>query len=649
MISLWTIPALPLFGALLCTCIHFWNLNRENSSQAKERAGWVASFFVLSAFGSAIWFATQLQNTGALSESMGTWIETFQFKIPIGLHFDWLSGSLCLVITGVGSLIHLYSIAYMHGESGVARYFACLNLFVAAMLLLVLADSLPLLFVGWEGVGLCSYMLIGFWHEKTGPPEAGQKAFVVNRIGDLGFLIGIFYLFAKTGHLDFAGINQAAADQVLLPSAATIGGILLFIGAIGKSAQIPLYVWLPDAMAGPTPVSALIHAATMVTAGVYLLARASTLFAASAVVLPIVALVGLITALIAASMALVEKDLKKVLAYSTVSQLGFMFIGAGVGAFQAAGFHLITHAFFKALLFLAAGSVIHAMSGEQNIFKMGGLRKKLPITHFCFLIGALALAGAPPLSGFVSKDAILWASVEHNTPLHWGIWALASLCSWMTAFYSIRVYLIVFWGKENYGHETHPHESPSLMTVPLVILSVFAALGGLLDLPQALTHHAGWLSERLGPLFAPAWTLFGKWKYSTPLEHSQEFLFIGISALVALTGMGLAWLIYSRSQGAPAERAAAKFHGFYKLWSHHYWVDELYNFFIVSPLRLFSFACSLWDHFIIDGAVNLLRDGAISTAQSLKKLQTGHVQSYGVWIGLGVFLVLMLAGGLIRL
>lgn len=644
MLSLWILPTLPLLGAAICLFFHLREGKQSVSGERNALPGFVASFCVLAAFGAAFSFVTSIPAEGsrAITASLGDWIQAGSLSIPLNLRLDWLSGMLCLVITGVGGLIHLFSISYMKEEAGFARYFASLNLFVASMLLLVLGDSLPLMFVGWEGVGLCSYLLIGFFYEKEAPPHASQKAFVVNRIGDLGFLIGIFYLWSKLGALDFPSIQAGAVAGKLTSTEATIAALLLFTGAIGKSAQIPLYVWLPDAMAGPTPVSALIHAATMVTAGVYLVCRTSALFALSEIALPLVAAIGVATALYAATMALVERDIKKVLAYSTVSQLGFMFLGAGAGAFQASVFHLVTHAFFKALLFLAAGSVIHAMHGEQDIFKMGGLRKKLPITHLTFLIGVLALGGLPGLSGFISKDAILWGVAHHNSAFHWLLWSAATLTSAMTAFYSMRLYLLVFHGEPRFGHEKHPHESPFLMAAPLVVLAALAVAGGALGLPEGVFHHPSWIDTKLVPLFGSAISIANRTLHAT-LPHEKEILFIAISAAVALAGLAFAFSIYRKAGWPAAERAKANFPEIHRAWSAHYWVDEGYRMLVVSPLRLFAIGCSLFDLFVIDGLVNLFGHAAEATSRGLRRLQTGHLQNYALWFGLGAAALLFAA------
>ena len=641
MLSLWTIPALPLVGAALCLFVHILR-SRPGTKPGSDRwLGGAASSFVLLSFGSTLWFVWNSWPKAPTVSFVADWIQAGGVSIPIALRLDSLSATLCLVITGVGGLIHIYSIDYMKGDRGFARYFACLNLFAAAMLILVLADNLPLMFVGWEGVGLCSYLLIGFWYEKGIPAEAGQKAFVVNRVGDLGFLIGILYLYLSFGQLDFDAITRGALEGKIGPSVATVTSLLLFAGAIGKSAQIPLHVWLPDAMAGPTPVSALIHAATMVTAGVYLVCRLSALFAASGVALLVVAGVGAATALFAATMALVERDIKKVLAYSTISQLGLMFLGAGAGAFQAATFHLVTHAFFKALLFLAAGSVIHAMEGEQDLFKMGGLRKKLPLTHATFLVGALALAGCPPLSGFVSKDEILWNAARHDTSTFWVLWSAASITSLLTAFYSMRLYMLVFHGKGRFDPAVHPHESPFLMRGPLLLLAAASALGGAVNLPAAIFHGAGWLGEKTRTVFQEAWSLLAR-RPQQPLGEEKEILFIALSAAIALAGIGVAILFYRGPGWTGARTWKERLPGLFQLWSAHYRVDEAYQIAVVAPLRLASIAASVFDAFVIDGLVDLSGSAARAAGNAVRRFQTGRIQTYALWAGAGAVVFLAL-------
>jgi NADH-quinone oxidoreductase subunit L len=564
-----------------------------------------------------------------LSAHFWDWIRAGSLRVPFAFTLDRLSGVMCLVVTGVGTLIHVYSIGYMRDDPGIARYFAYLNLFMAAMLVLVLADNLVLLFLGWEGVGLCSYLLIGFWYKDLANCAAGVKAFVVNRIGDAAFLVGIFLVFTTFGTHDFATMNAAAAGKD--PSATFWIALLLFIGATGKSAQIPLYVWLPDAMAGPTPVSALIHAATMVTSGVYLLARLGGLYLAAPAALGIVAVIGVLTAALGALIALTQTDIKKVLAYSTVSQLGYMFFAAGMGAFGIAVFHLVTHAFFKALLFLGAGAVIHALHHEQDMRKMGGLGRKLPGTAAVFSIGALALAGFPLTSGFFSKDAILETAMErsfhHGFHAGWFLlWALGFLTAILTAFYAFRQVSLIFLGEHRgagesaHGGSHRVHEPPAVMMVPLYILAALALAGGFLAVPafvggEAAAHHeggaAGWL---LGSLAAIG----------------------GIAAALTLYhGMpGLRARITSRPEARWFHRAShAKFR-----------VDEAYDALVVRPFKLLSLVLFyVVDRALIDGI--LVRGSSLAVLAAgavFRKLQTGRILSYTALFVTGVIGILTL-------
>jgi NADH-quinone oxidoreductase subunit L len=559
---------------------------------------------------------------------------------------------MLLVVTGIGFLIHLYSIGYMahEDEQGFARFFAYLNLFTGMMLLLVLGGSLPVLFVGWEGVGLCSYLLIGFWYDrmfdaKTGMTcaDAGRKAFIVNRIGDAGFILGTLLLLSVTGTTEI----QKILGTSLSPGVATAAALLLFVGVCGKSAQIPLYVWLPDAMAGPTPVSALIHAATMVTAGVYLLARMGGLYLQSPQALLVVAVVGALTALFAATIGIAQTDIKKVLAYSTVSQLGYMVLGAGVGAFGAGVFHLMTHAFFKALLFLGAGSVIHALSGEQDIMKMGGLRKRLPWTHATFLVAVLAIAGVPPLAGFFSKDAILWSALSspHGSRVLWGIGVLTA---GLTAFYMMRLYLLVFGGTSRLSHEAehHLHESPAVMLLPLIVLAIGSCVAGFVGVPRWLGGYASHIAaaER-GVLLT-------------------ENLAMGVTILASAAGLLLAWLLYAQRADRPRRLAAAA-PGLHRLVQDAFRVDALYGLLVVRPYARLAQALAWADSRVVDGVVNgaaLVTLGSSYTSRAfdlgvvdglvnlsgwtarrvsvgLRRLQGGVVQSYATAMVAGLFVL----------
>jgi NADH-quinone oxidoreductase subunit L len=549
---------------------------------------------------------------GALRDQVYRWLEAGDLRVDAALRLDALSAVMVLVVTGIGFLIHVYSVGYMHGDRGFTRYFAYLNLFITAMLILVLADSLPLLFVGWEGVGLCSYLLIGFWYDKVENAIAGKKAFLVNRIGDAGFLLGIFLLARTVGTLEIA----ALADHVDRLRAATIGGfavptivgVLLLFGATGKSAQIPLYVWLPDAMAGPTPVSALIHAATMVTAGVYMVARLHVVYDLAPAALACMAAVGAATALLAAVIATAQTDIKKVLAYSTVSQLGYMFLGLGVGVPGAAIFHVVTHAFFKGLLFLGAGSVIHAMSGEQDVQRMGGLRRHLPVTFATMAVGTLAIAGVPPLSGFFSKDEILWSAFAgpHPQPVCGAVGYLAAL---LTAFYMGRMFCLTFLGGCRAGEHArhHLHESPAIMTLPLVVLAVLAAAGGWLPVAHLVERVTG----------------------AQHLPHAPAGLLVLASA-IALAGLVLAYVGYVVRPGLPA-RLAAALGGGYQLVRDKFRIDELYDRAIVRPVFWAAdVAARQLDPDVIDGVANGAGALVVRTSALWRRAQTGNVQHYAL-------------------
>ena len=553
------------------------------------------------------------------------WISGGDLNVNIGFKVDALTTVMLLVITGVGFLIHVYSIGYMHGDEGYTRYFAYLNLFVFAMLILVLGNNYLMMFVGWEGVGLCSYLLIGFWYDKQSATDAGKKAFIVNRIGDFGFLLGMFTLFFVFNSLDFTSIFSEAEAKgdvaVLGVNGIGLATMLLFIGAIGKSAQLPLYVWLPDAMEGPTPVSALIHAATMVTAGVYMIARSAVLYNLAGTGM-VVAWIGVLTALFAAIIALKQNDIKRILAYSTVSQLGYMFVGVGVGAYVSGIFHLVTHAFFKGLMFLTAGSVMHAMANELDIRKMGGLRNKLPITHATFLVGALAIAGAPFLSGFWSKDEILHSA--------WGsskiIYIIGLATAFLTAFYMFRLIFVTFYGKSRVEPEvaSHIHESPRVMWLPLAILAVPAALIGLL---LGVGGHHSWFhhfTENVTGLKGEA-------------PEGSAIPFMIISSIVGILGIAYAWTRYK--DRAPSEEPA---NALQKLVANKFYVDEIYNTFIVQPIKNAShfLLWKLFDVGIIDGIVNGVAALIRVIGGLFRRLQTGVVQAYilSMVIGIVIFL-----------
>lgn len=567
------------------------------------------------------------------------WIHVFEFKVNFGFIIDPLSSLMTLIITGVGTLIHLFSTSYMSHDERPAKYFAYLNLFVFNMLILVLGDSLLTMFVGWEGVGLCSYLLIGFWFKDSDKAAAGMKAFVTNRVGDAAFLIGMFILFASFGTLNFYELNALAPStpEVGWLGAVTLGTLFLFIGATGKSAQIPLYVWLPDAMAGPTPVSALIHAATMVTAGVYMIVRLNPLFFAAPNTMMIIAVIGAFTALLAATIGITQTDIKKVLAYSTVSQLGYMFLAVGVGAFTAGMFHLMTHAFFKALMFLGSGSVIHAMHEEQDIRKMGGLKKYMPITHLTFVLGWLAILGIPPFSGFFSKDEILWLSFA--SPLgHKALWFVGLVTAGMTAFYMTRLMTLTFWGKSRVPKDVHPHESPALMTIPLIILGVLSLVGGLIGIPHVISavlpgHPPNLFSDWLAPLIRPIPNM----GHADPMI---EWALMGTSVLVAAISATIAYRMYSGTSNS-AEKLSQKIEPVYRVVSNKYFVDEFYRDSLIQPLV--NLSRNLWyyvDVHFIDKATYLVSDLTKGGGSFVRSFQNGNFQQYALYVGLGVVVAL---------
>ena len=567
------------------------------------------------------------------------WITAGSLSIGVSFQVDQLSILMTLIVTGVGSLIHLYSIGYMHGDKGFWRFFTYLNLFIFAMLTLVLADNFLLMFVGWEGVGLCSYLLIGFWYEKnfekgtTG--DAAKKAFIVNRIGDFGFLLGMFLIFTTFGSLNFDTVFSAASVFGRGDATMTWITLLLFLGATGKSAQIPLFVWLPDAMAGPTPVSALIHAATMVTAGVYMVARSSILFALSPITMEVVAIVGALTALFAATIGLVQNDIKKVLAYSTISQLGYMFLALGVGAFAAGLFHVMTHAFFKALLFLGSGAVIHAMHDEQDIQKMGGLKRFLPTTYKTFLIGAIAIAGIPPFAGFFSKDEILWKAFSDGSPI---LWIVGALGAGLTALYMFRLVSLTFEGEPRFDqNQTHPHEAPKTMTVPLIILATLSVIGGFIGIPESL-GGGNRFEHFLEPIFARTQS---KMILSYHEVSAIEYILMALSVGIAATGIFFARRVYLERKEI-ADRISTRFAGFYKMLLNKYYVDEIYNALIVSPTVKGS-EYLLWKRFdvgVIDWLVNFTAKATEFVSRYATRIQTGIVQSYAIIFVAGTLFIL---------
>ncbi|MGA3095621.1 MAG: NADH-quinone oxidoreductase subunit L [Bryobacteraceae bacterium] len=595
--QLWLIPILPLLGFLINGL-----LGRRFS---KGLVSAVAIGSVALSFTCALRAILALDLDHAHVEHYFTWIQSGAFTVNCDFTVDRLTAVMLMVVTGVGLLIHIYSIGYMAHEGGYYRFFAYLNLFMFFMLTLVLAANYLVLFVGWEGVGLCSYLLIGFYFDKKFATDAGNKAFIVNRIGDFGFSLAMFYIFKHFGSLDFATVfrNAASKPEHML----TVIGLLLLVGACGKSAQLPLYVWLPDAMAGPTPVSALIHAATMVTAGVYMTARSLPIYIHAPAAMDTIAIIGIATAFFAATIGLAQNDIKKVFAYSTVSQLGYMFVGVGCGAFSAGIYHLMTHAFFKALLFLGSGSVIHALAGEQDLRNMGGLRRKIPWTFLTMMCAAVAIAGVPPFAGFFSKDAILLAAHQHAPWIYW----LGTITAGMTAFYVFRAMFLAFFGQ--YRGDAHPHESPPVMLVPLVVLALLSIAGGFLFKIPAF----------LGTAFE-----------GPKVEENSTLM--AISTVAGLIGIFFAWLMYVARPGM-ADAFAGRVKGLYTLVYNKYYVDEIYDAAVVKPLVGGSRAV-LWkgvDAGLIDGAVNGVGARAQGVGGVLKLLQSGNIRSYATWIVLG--------------
>lgn len=641
------IPVFPLIGFLINGLWYAFGQTSPGQKKASAKVtGTIATVAIFLSF--IVSLVIFLQLTGlegeqrVIEEVFFPWITVGKFNLDMTFRIDSLSTLFTLVITGVGTLIHIYSIGYMSHDESPGKFFCYLNLFCFAMLMLVMGASLPILFLGWEGVGLCSYLLIGFWYQDEEKAKAGKKAFIVNRVGDFGFLLGMFLIFTTFGTLDFEALKEAAAHVSADPSTITTICLLLFVGCMGKSAQIPLYLWLPDAMAGPTPVSALIHAATMVTSGIYMVSRLNFLYSQSPTALHVVAAVGAFTAFFAATIALVQKDIKKVLAYSTVSQLGYMFLGCGVGAYSAGVFHVITHAFFKALLFLGAGSVIHGMHEEQNILKMGGLKSKMPKTFLTFAVGWLAICGIPPFSGFFSKDEILWQafSSHHGSVILWGLGAVTAV---MTAFYMTRLFSLTFLGSprfeekaghhghdhDDHGHDDHHsggsvHESPAVMVIPLQILAVLSAVGGLFGIPHmsAIEH---WL-EPVIPAHEAA---------SAAVEGSMEWVLMGVSVAGAVFGIFFALGLYKNL--TRAEGWAKRFSALHEILEEKWYIDEIYQMIIVRPIHWLSVA--LWKGFdvaVIDRVVLGFGKASEWTGSTLRVIQTGSIQLYALMLLLGL-------------
>ncbi|QNI35721.1 NADH-quinone oxidoreductase subunit L [Edaphobacter albus] len=642
---LWLIPLLPFAGFLING-----TLGRRLPRPLVSAVALIPTFLSASLW---VWLWFTMKAAGAPESIHSTitlfgnsWISVSGFHADFAFTVDHLTLIMLGVVTCVGFLIHLYSVGYMAHEEGYWRFFAYLNLFMFFMLVLVLAANFLLLFVGWEGVGLASYLLIGFYFKKDSAADAGKKAFIVNRVGDFGFLLAMFLLIANFGSLDFdtifTSISQHSEWQGGILTAIAL---LLVVGATGKSAQIPLYVWLPDAMEGPTPVSALIHAATMVTAGIYMVARAHVIFDRSPYALGVVAIIGAATAIFAACIGMVQHDIKRVLAYSTVSQLGYMFLACGVGAYTAGIFHLLTHAFFKALLFLAAGSVIHALSGEQDMRKMGGLRKRIPVTFWTMTMGVFAIAGIPPLAGFFSKDEILFRAFTSPNPIGKLLWLVGLVTAGMTSFYMFRLWFKTFFGKERFeehhrdahhgdhGHAHGVHESPLVMTLPLMVLALLSIIGGWVGVPAALGGH-----DEIGEFLAP---VFSGVQVTEVVSHSTELGLAAVSVLVALLGLFIAYVLYCKKPGTAASYAQ-KFPALYRLVENKFYVDEIYQALIVTPLLVFSrlILGTLVDGGLVNGSGYAAGASALGLGALVRRVQSGNIRSYAGWLALGAAAVI---------
>ncbi|MGA9564421.1 MAG: NADH-quinone oxidoreductase subunit L [Candidatus Korobacteraceae bacterium] len=653
-LHLWIIPLLPLAGAAIN------GLLGKRFPKAVVNA--IALGSTAAAFAYALWVAVQFASLPADQiphiERYATWMTAGTFSAEYGIYLDQLSLVMLLVVTGVGFLIHVYSVGYMEHEGGYYRYFAYLNIFMFFMLTLILANNYLLMFVGWEGVGLASYLLIGFWFLKDSAANAGKKAFITNRVGDFGFLIALFLLIKHFGSLQYETVFKAVAEYPVEASAGllTAIGLLMMVGASGKSAQIPLYVWLPDAMEGPTPVSALIHAATMVTAGVYMVARSNAVFNRAPIALAVVAVIGTLTAIFAASIGIVQTDIKKVLAYSTISQLGYMFMGCGVAAYGAGIFHLMTHAFFKALLFLSAGAIIHGLGGEQDMRHMGGLRKYMPKTFWCMTIATFTIAGFPPLAAFFSKDEILWATWASGNHL---LWLIGLIAAAMTSFYMFRLWLMTFFGEyrgaqaedAHHGHDSHdahgghgmPHESPMIMIIPLMILALLSFVGGWVGVPAALggSDHFDHFLDPVFTTYAPAPAAGEAAAASHEDERGTEIAFMLISVGAATLGFLGAWYLYYKRTDLPAKMAASA-GGLYTFVLDKYKVDEFYGAAIIQPIILAS-TNILWkgvDATLIDGAVNESAAGAQDISDGVRQMQSGNIRSYAGWVAFGAAVVI---------
>lgn len=614
------IPIFPLLGFLINGFF--------GKKISKNLSGIIASASVFISFAISVLIFMELEHSEIKSQivPLFSWINSDTLKIPFEFLVDPLSSWFLLIITGIGFLIHVYSMGYMHDDEGFSRFFTYLNLFIFFMLLLVLGNNYLIMFVGWEGVGLCSYLLIGFWFKNTAYNNAAKKAFIMNRVGDLGFLMGIILIFVTFGSISYDQVFSVASSGN--HATVTIIALLLFIGAMGKSAQLPLYTWLPDAMAGPTPVSALIHAATMVTAGIYMIVRSNVFYSMSDEASHIVAIVGVATALFAATIGLFQNDIKKVLAYSTVSQLGLMFLGLGVGAYSSSVFHVTTHAFFKALLFLGAGSVIHAMGGEQDMRKMGGLWKHLPITGKVMAIGTLAISGFPLLSGFFSKDEILAHTYEHSPTL----WFFGQVTSILTAFYMFRLLFLTFFGTFRGTHEQehHLHESPASMTFPLIVLAILSIAGGVLGLPE-FWGMTNWMHHHLDSIIVH--------KNPSVLNHEKEWILMILATTAALATIFFAYMVYMKNRILP-EANDLKLTGIKKLIYNKYYIDEIYEAVVRKPLDALSEVFKYIDTKVLDAIVNGVGDVVNGGSEVVRKLQTGHIGFYIFGMVLGIIAIL---------
>ena len=629
---IWLVPLLPLVGFLIIGL--FRNLLPKSVVGVIASGTVFMSFLISCSIFYEVYQARQSGNNASFEIHVFDWIRAGSLDITLSFLVDTLSSIMLLIVTGIGFLIHVYSSGYMKDDAGFNKFFSYLNLFIFFMLFLVLGSNYLVMFIGWEGVGLCSYLLIGFWYKNPAFASAGKKAFVMNRIGDLAFLIAVILMFVNFGSIEFSGVFGEAKNAISGDTGIVLISLLLFIAATGKSAQIPLFTWLPDAMAGPTPVSALIHAATMVTAGVYMIIRSNILFALSPVVMDIIAIVGLATAIIGAATAITQNDIKKVLAYSTVSQLGYMFLGLGVGAFTGALFHVITHAFFKALLFLGAGSVIHAMSDEQDMRLMGGLKRKIPITFVTMAIGTIAIAGIPPLAGFFSKDEILAHAFASN-PILWVGGFIAAL---FTAFYMFRLLYLTFYGtfRGTEEQKQHLHESPASMRIPLIILAILSIVGGLINVPVALGGGAS-LATFLEPIFFDSSTIVEPFH----LAHSTEYILMAASGIAAIVMAIVAYTRYVKKQVMP--KSEQDHRGTLERLSYHkFYVDELYDALIVKPLNGLSvFFYRIVDKAGIDGLVKGIGRGVSESGKGIRLLQSGNVGFYIFLMVIGAIALLL--------